>query len=306
MSVEQFIDWNPSPDSLALVEQGNTICAEYRRQGYDLTLRQLYYQFVARDIIPNTAKSYKRLGGIIDQARLAGLLDWSYIVDRTRNAYRTDGADTSPADAVRTTAEGYARQLWSNQPNHVEVWVEKEALAGVVERAASEVQVTYFSCRGYVSQSEMYSAGKRFLRRGQGGQKCYLIHLGDHDPSGIDMTRDIRDRLTQFAGPRHAPTVRRIALNMAQVEEYNPPPNFAKVSDSRFTAYQERFGDDSWELDALDPATLNQLIVDEVLSLRDEVLWEQATSRQESEREQLTAVSDQWADVTDWLSIGGA
>lgn len=298
---QQFIDWAPRGESAALVAQANEICADYQRQGYDLTLRQLYYQFVARDLIPNTQRSYKRLGSVVDNGRLAGLIDWSYIVDRTRNVYRTDGADTSPADATRATADGYARELWRDQPNHVEVWVEKEALAGVVQRAASATGVHYFSCRGYVSQSEMYSAGRRFRAHSRDGKHCYVIHLGDHDPSGIDMTRDIRERLEMFAGAG-APEVRRIALNMDQVEQYDPPPNFAKVTDARFEGYQATYGDESWELDALDPATLNDLITAEVMGLRDEDLWAEAVARQETERRQLQLVSDNWGEVLGYLA----
>jgi len=296
MTKQRFITWAPRGDALAVVAKAIEICAEYGNQGYDLTLRQLYYQFVARDLIPNNQKSYKRLGSIVDQARLAGLMDWSYIVDRTRNCYRTDGNDTSPAEAIETMAQGYGRRLWENQDWHVEVWVEKEALAGVVQRAAQQVQVHYFSCRGYVSQSEMYAAGMRFRRHGAEGKRNLLIHLGDHDPSGIDMTRDIIDRLTMFAG-RRAPEVRRIALNMDQVEEYGPPPNFAKVTDSRFEAYQREFGDDSWELDALEPTVLNDLIVNEVLTVRDEDLWAEALAQEEEERDQLVGVSQNWDEI---------
>jgi hypothetical protein len=295
---ETFITWNPRGESLALVEQANAICRTYQRDGYDLTLRQLYYQFVARDVIPNNFRSYKRLGGIVDQARLAGLLDWSYIVDRTRNAYGTDGHSLSPEDTIAGAALGYQLPHWTAQPSHVEVWVEKEALAGVVQRAAEEVGVVFFSCRGYVSQSEMYSAGKRFAAYGRQGKRNYVVHLGDHDPSGIDMTRDITDRLRTFAGP-HAPEVRRIALNMDQVDEYQPPPNFAKVTDSRFADYQSIYGDDSWELDALEPSILNDLITAEVYGLRDEDLWAEVEERQEEERAQLQRVSDRWDEVVE-------
>lgn len=299
---EQFIDWSPKPDSLELVQRCIGICEDYRRQGYDLTLRQLYYQLVARDVIVNTYRSYKNLGALVDNARLAGLLDWSYIVDRGRNAYRTDGLDESPEDAVNSAAEGYSRALWETQPNHVEVWIEKEALSGVAQRAANEVRCIYFANKGYLSQSEMYAAGKRFVAHGRAGKNCYVIHLGDHDPSGIDMTRDIQDRLQQFAGS-YAPEVRRIALNMDQVEQYSPPPNFAKVTDSRFMAYQERFGDDSWELDALDPDTLVTLITDEVRGLIDPEAWEAAEERESTERDQLRAVAGAWDDVIDHLGV---
>jgi hypothetical protein len=293
---QQFITWNPRGDSLEMVRQANAICAEYARDGYDLTLRQLYYQFVARGLIPNTQRSYKNLGGIVDKGRLAGLIDWRYIVDRTRNAYSTDGRDTSPEEAIRSTAGGYRRALWETQPWNVEVWVEKEALAGVVQRAANEVGVVYFSCRGYVSQSEMYSAGNRFRWQHQDGKKNLLIHLGDHDPSGIDMTRDITDRLRMFAGWGTV-DVRRIALNMDQVQRYDPPPNPAKMTDSRFESYLAEFGDESWELDALEPQVLHDLIVQEVLGVRDEGLWQEAERQQEDERERLTAISDNWDEI---------
>lgn len=293
---QSFIYWNPRGPAQQIVQQANEICANYQRQGYDLTLRQLYYQFVARDLIPNNQRSYKSLGNTVDKARLAGLLNWSYIVDRTRNAYRTDGADTSPEDAIYSTAEGYQRALWESQPWHVEVWVEKEALAGVVQRAAQEVGIIYFSCRGYVSQSEMYSAGNRFRSWSRQGKKCLLVHLGDHDPSGIDMTRDIEDRLMMFAGS-HSPEVRRIALNMDQVIQYDPPPNFAKVTDSRFASYQAAFGEDSWELDALEPQVLHDLIINEVLGVRDQGLWDDAEHQQEREREHLRAISSNWDEI---------
>jgi hypothetical protein len=301
MSRQQFIDWNPNQRSIGLVGIANAICADYARQGFDLTLRQLYYQFVARGHIPNTMKSYKSLGGIIDQARLGGLLDWNYIVDRTRNVYRTDGADDDPAQAIADAARDYALTLWEDQPNHVEVWVEKEALAGVVQQAASQVGVNYFACRGYVSQSEMHSAGNRFRRYGQRDKTNYIVHLGDHDPSGIDMTRDIEDRLLMFAGP-HCPIIKRVALNMDQIEQYRPPPNPAKSTDSRYGGYLAEYGDESWELDALDPATLSALITSTVLELRDETLWNAAYARQETDREQLQTISDRWHEISEYLS----
>jgi hypothetical protein len=301
--IETFEAWSPRGESAELVATVNTICADYASQGYELTLRQLYYQLVARDVIPNNFRSYKRVGSIVDKARMAGLLDWSYIVDRTRNVYRTDGIDTSPEDAIRTTAGGYARALWRDQPWHVEVWVEKEALAGVVERAASEVGVNYFSCRGYVSQSEMYASGRRFARLVRNGKRVRVLHLGDHDPSGIDMTRDIRDRLAMFSRGLYNIQVDRIALNMDQVEAYGPPPNFAKVTDARYADYEALYGQDSWELDALEPSVLNELITRHVREVRDEDLWEAAEQRQESEREQLTEISHRFDDVIEYLGV---
>jgi hypothetical protein len=299
---EQFIDWAPKGVTLDMVVKAEEICLEWGRQGYDLTLRQLYYQFVARDLIPNTFQSYKRLGGIVDQARLAGLLDWSYIVDRTRNVYGTDGMDTTPENAIESTAGGYQLPRWDDgQPCHVEVWVEKDALSGIVQGAAREVRIPYFACRGYVSQSEMYASGKRFGRWVRRGKDVHVFHLGDHDPSGIDMSRDIESRLTMFAGGRKI-HVHRIALNMDQVRQYDPPPNYAKVTDSRFEGYQALYGDDSWELDALDPTVLHDLIVKSVREHIDPDAWAVVDAKEAQDRALLEGVSRRWSQIVDYVT----
>lgn len=239
------------------IDRANDIIAEYTAEGYQLTLRQLYYQFVARGLVENTQRNYKNLGSWINDARLAGLIDWNAIEDRTRNLKQNNHWD-DPQHLLDWAADGYGFDLWKDQPERVEVWVEKEALAGVIERPANEWDVAWFCCRGYVSQSELWRAGMRLKRYTQNGQQPTVIHLGDHDPSGMDMTRDVFDRLELFVGS--PVTVERIALNMDQVEEHNPPPNPAKLTDSRAEKYVAQYGDDSWELDALDPRMLTELI----------------------------------------------
>lgn len=282
--------------TLAVIEQVNSIAAEYRAQGYDLTLRQLYYQFVSRDLIPNRMNEYKRLGDIVNNGRLAGLIDWDYITDRTRNLASVGHWD-DPADMVAAAAQSHRLDKWDNQPRRVEVWVEKEALAGVVARAARAEDVAYFSCRGYTSQSEMWAAGRRLRSYRRNGQIPCIVHLGDHDPSGIDMTRDIEDRLAMFA--EGYIEVKRIALNMDQIERYNPPPNPAKSSDSRFEGYVAMYGDESWELDALEPSMLDNLIRRTVRGLRDDGLWRDRLAQEAQERAYLQMVSDNWEDIRD-------
>jgi hypothetical protein len=301
----QYIERNFRGASLEIIRKANEICRDYRSQGYNLTLRQLYYQFVARDLIPNSQKSYKSLGSIINDARLAGELDWSYIEDRTRNMAGGGGGWDDPAQIIEASASQFRYPMWerSQQPYRPEVWVEKEALADVVAQACHTYRVPYFSCRGYVSQSEMWSAGQRMMRHFQAGLVPVVIHLGDHDPSGIDMTRDIEDRLGMFAG-RHV-EVRRIALNMDQVEEYEPPPNPAKISDSRAVDYISRFGDESWELDALEPRVLTSLIRDTLTERYVDVeAFEAVVAEEEEVRRQMTLVADRWDDISDrWPEV---
>ncbi|MDN3356037.1 hypothetical protein [Actinomadura sp. DC4] len=294
----EYVPRTFSNGSLAIIRQAEEICEDYARQGYDLTLRQLYYQFVARDLLANKQTEYKRLGSIINDARLAGLLDWNYIVDRTRNL-RGLSHWNSPDQIIRSSARGYLTDRWADQKHRVEVWIEKDALVGVISGVCNRHD--YFSCRGYTSQSELWSAAQRLRTYEDRGQKPIVIHLGDHDPSGIDMTRDIADRLALFDANVK---VIRIALNMDQVEEYTPPPNPAKLTDSRSTSYISRFGYSSWELDALDPATLDALISNEITGWRNERRWDRATAAMEKERSLLTAVSNRWNEVRAFVQDG--
>jgi hypothetical protein len=290
--------------TLEVIDVANDILEQYAADGYDLTLRQLYYQFVSRDLIPNTQREYNRLGSIVNDARLAGLIDWNHIVDRTRNL-RELASWKSPRDIVKSCAYQYRIDMWMNQPCRVEVWIEKDALVGVISRQCQDYGVPYFSCRGYTSQSEMWNAGMRLGRYADQQQDVIVLHFGDHDPSGIDMTRDIQDRLDLFTdqpfGGRRV-EVRRMALNRDQVDMYNPPPNPAKLTDSRAVDYIERHGSSSWELDALEPKTINQLIEDTVLELRDDEVWEEDEAQVERERATLTAIAGRWDEVADFLN----
>lgn len=256
-----------------IISKANAIIDEYERQGFDLTLRQLYYQFVSRDLIPNRDTEYKRLGSIINDARLAGLIDWNAITDRTRNL-RSLSHWRNPGDIIFSAARSYRIDKWAMQDYRVEVWIEKDALVGVIAGVCDDLDIPYFSCRGYTSQSEMWVAGQRLLKYIKDGQTPLVLHFGDHDPSGKDMTRDIIDRLTLFSNS--AIELQRIALNMDQVEQYNPPPNPAKITDSRASAYIAEYGDESWELDALEPTVIADLIRDAVGVVMDQDAWETA------------------------------
>lgn len=293
--------------SLDLIAICNQIIAEYTAKGYILSLRQLYYQCVSRDIIPNKQSEYKRLGGIINDGRLAGLIDWKMLEDRTRNVKSISHWD-SPEDIVAAVASQYAIDKWEDQEVRPEVWVEKDALVGVVKRICDELDVSYFSCRGYTSQSEMWGASQRFVNNARNKQVTHVIHLGDHDPSGIDMSRDIEDRIAMFMAHhgygRQWFDFTRIALNMDQVQQYNPPPNPAKSTDSRFQGYMDIHGDESWELDALEPQVLSDLIREKVDEIRDDRLYEYMVEREEREKQQLSQVSNKWSEVVDFIEGG--
>jgi len=295
-----YIEKNFNQRSLELIDTANGIIEEYEAEGYDLTLRQLYYQFVARDIIPNKDTEYKRLGSIISDARLAGLVDWTAITDRTRYVRTCSHWDT-PAEIIESAASSYAIDKWDGQQERCEVWIEKDALIGVIERTCQRLDVPCFSCRGYVSQSEMWVAAMRLKRWTKRGVGVTIFHLGDHDPSGIDMTRDIQDRVQLLAGTTDI-RIERIALNMDQIEEYGPPPNPAKVTDSRAGTYIAEHGNESWELDSLDPKVLDSTVEEAVGTVMNKALWKGRQETQEAGREMLTRASRAWADVVDFLN----
>lgn len=287
--------------SLELIWRINTVIADYEAQGYSLTLRQVYYQMVARDIIPNNERSYKNLGALINDARLAGLIDWNAIEDRTRNI-RGRTHWEKPGDVIKAAAYNYHLDYWQDQDNYVEVWVEKDALVGVVGRICDQLDLKYFSCRGYVSQSEMWVAAKRLEKRQREGKNIVLLHLGDHDPSGIDMSRDILERLNIFETDNVV--FKRLALNMEQIEEYNPPPNPTKLSDSRATKYLLDFGHECWELDALEPKVIDALIKDNVLNFRDEKKYNQIKKQEALGIEFLEEIAENFDRIElNWKEI---
>jgi hypothetical protein len=275
-----------------LIEQVNSIIEEYDAAGYSLTLRQVYYQLVARGVIPNNERSYKNIGELVSNGRLAGLIDWYAIEDRTRYIRSLPHWD-DPAEIIGSAADTYRRNLWETQPRYVEVWVEKDALIGIIEQAAQRHDVPCFSCRGYTSQSEMWGAAQRIIRESREGERpCTIIHLGDHDPSGIDMTRDIRERLALFGADSCEMAVNRIALNIDQINQYNPPPNPAKLTDTRAEKYIQEFGEVSWELDALEPGKLDELVSSTIEQYIDADLMEKAKQRQQEEKEILYSTED--------------
>lgn len=293
----QYKEINFRGKSLELIELVNKVINEYKAQGYELTLRQAYYQLVARGYIPNNERSYKNIGNLINDGRLAGLIDWHAITDRTRNL-RGNSHWNTPADVIASAKYSYLLNKWEGQPNYVEVWVEKDALVDIVGQACYPLDTPFFSCRGYTSQSEMWSAAQRFIRQNRNRDNCYIIHLGDHDPSGIDMTRDIQERLEMFGADVY---VKRVALTMGQIGTYNPPPNPAKVTDSRCSKYMEEFGDESWELDALEPSVITDLIKEQVTMYRDDEIYQAVCDREDAEKEELQMLVDSYDEAVAYL-----
>lgn len=309
---------NFQTEALNMLKVLDDIVTKYAAQGYDLTARQVYYHCVANKLFPdsrrwiklpgtdkwvrneigtfNATPNYTWITKLLSEGRLAGYIDWDTMVDRTRNAEEVvTWKDTS--SIIRACAKQFRLDLRSTQEYFIEVWVEKEALEGVVQPITKELGITSLSCKGFLSQSAMYKAYQRFLDHQH--QTCLLLYLGDHDPSGIDMPRDIEERLNFTFGVNV--DVERIALTMEQIETYNPPPDPAKKTDTRYRSYAKIYGDECWELDALEPDVLSTIIVNKVNELTNVRKIKQREKEQSQYREQLSAISDKLETDPNWM-----
>lgn len=287
MTKIRYVDRAFSAAARKVIAQANEIIDDFEGQGFTLTLRQLYYQFVGKALIPNTQQSYKRLGSIINDARLAGLIDWEAIEDRTRFVRQRSHWE-DPAGVIESAARGYGIDLWKNQKTRVEVWIEKDALVGVLEGTCRKWDVPLISCRGYSSQSELWRAAERHKEHDCG---MVVLHFGDHDPSGLDMTRDVQNRLEMFGAQT---MVMRLALSIDQVKKHKLPPNPAKVTDSRFEGYEAEHGASSWELDAMSPKAIVQIAEQAIAKIVDADEFAKQTWEQETGRDLLKKASKNW------------
>lgn len=265
-----------------MIDLINAIINEYA--GIPLSVRQVYYQCVARGAIPNGADHYARIQGLINNARLAGEISWEAIEDRGRWLSGHTTYD-SPLAAIKLLREKYKIDVWAEQPYRVEVHFEKAALEGVIGAICDDLRVNYFATKGYNSQSEQWKSGRRLASYIQKGQRPIVLHLADHDPAGIDMTRDTTDRLAMFAG--YPIQVIRIALTMNQIEAFNPPPFPAKETDTKAAAYVAQYGEDSWEMDALDPAAFKEIIEKAVSGFRDDAIFQRTLAKEAADNDEL-------------------
>ncbi len=260
MTTEIFRTGNLNKKNSNLLEKIKTILNEYSEQGIKVTLRQLYYQLVSRDIIPNKSNEYNKLSGLLTNARYYGMIDWDAIEDRIRIP-KIPNVFPDIDNLIYSACQSYQLDRWEGQENYVEIWSEKDALSSVIYPLISKYQITFVVNRGYASATSMYEASQRFIK--QEDKKNIILYLGDHDPSGLDMIRDIKERLTEFG---IEVLVIPIALSQEQIEAYKLPPNPAKITDPRAKWYIETYGNKSWEVDALRPDVLQELIEENILN----------------------------------------
>lgn len=304
----QYVENRFQKTTLLVIENANKIIDDWQAKGFKLTVRQIYYRFIALDIFPaswidddynakkglpkgtkNTLRNYKRLIDILVIGRLGGLIDWTLIEDRTRTLKGMNHWDTTK-DYLDSVRSAYRLDKWATQKVRFELWFEKDALSGIAQHIATQedIDVQFFSSRGYNSESAMWAAAQRLnWYREELGQETVILQFSDHDPSGIDIGRDIKARFELFQCPVK---VQRMALTMAQVKKFKLPPNPAKENDIRFEGYVKKFGKSSWEMDALEPDYMNDITRKAILEVRDNKDWALKSDIEATHRELMKGV----------------
>lgn len=254
---------------------------------YRPSLRQIFYRLVASLLIPNIESAYKRLSRVLVVARERGVINPLALADRIRESHGGDYGWEDPEDFIKDRIEQfseawqeYSRPLWSSQQSLPILWVEKDALYPAVVQVADRYRVRVYQGRGYSSFPQVYEAARQF-----DSDELSVLFLSDFDPSGEDMARDIKDRLSRYGAGEF--TVKKVALTREQVTAYHLPPMPAKKADPRFKAFAESHGNKAVELDALPPEELEKIIVREIESYIDAKTWNKEIERAEGEQKKV-------------------
>lgn len=249
---------------------------------HPMTVRQIYYQLVSRQVIKNNRGQYQAVSKALVHARQEETIPWEWIEDRLRRPRAVPMWDGLPAFAT-TACRAYRRNVWDSQTVYLEVWLEKDALSGIFEGILDHYGVTLNVGRGYDGWDSLHNAAGRF----GDGDGVVVLYFGDFDPSGEDMVRSLRDRLAWFGCE---PEIVKCALTEDDVERYELPPDFAKVTDSRTAKFIEKYGDVSVEIDALPIDVLRARLREEVERHIDMEALRVTLETEEEERAELSAL----------------
>lgn len=284
----------------------SNIVNDYMKKKIKLSNRQLYYRLVGKDLIPNFIEIYKRICKFLTDCRYGGYIDWDAIEDRGRVPERRSQWNTIQ-DLIDTAVDSYRLPRWKDQKYYIELYCEKEAMDSVLRPVADKYHIYFGYNKGYCSASTIYDIAKRVKKQIENRKIVKILYLGDHDPSGLDMIRDVETRIKEFLkiwcenyffetecenkdsewfetdelghdGWRWffetdyingKFELIHVALTTKQIKQYHPPPNPAKFSDPRATTYISKYGEVSWELDSLEPELLMQLTEEAILQFLD-------------------------------------
>jgi len=262
--------------TIELIETAKDILAE----GHPMTVRQVYYQLVSRQVIKNNRGKYQAVSNALVDARREGIIPWEWIEDRLRRPRHVSMWAGLP-DFAETCRRSYRRDVWNTQPNYLEVWLEKDALSGIFEDVLNPYGVTLNVGRGYDGWDSIHNAATRFTDR---AAAVTVLYFGDFDPSGEDMVRSLIKRLESLGCQ---PEIIKCALTYEDIRLYKLPPDFTKKTDTRSAAFVAEHGDIAVELDALPPDVLRDRLEEEVTRLMDLEALQKTKTLEKKERAEL-------------------
>jgi hypothetical protein len=280
---------------------------EVLKQEHPMTLRQLYYRLVSAGVLANAQAEYKRLGGVMTRLREAGGVPRTWIVDHVRSTLKPSSW-SGLADFADTVRQAYRLDFWAGLPHHVEVFVEKDAVAGTVQPVTAEYDIRLRVCRGYCSLS---FAGEIADLWAEVEKPIFAYYLGDYDPSGFDLERDLREKLTRYSGrgvwwcAGDGPASKvgngrsdvfwvRLAVTAEDFADFDLVRLPVKEKDRRAKRFLEEHGNDCAEVDALPPSELRRRVHEAIETHIDQERWARLQEVERLEQETLQAAVNGW------------
>jgi hypothetical protein len=251
---------------------------------HPMALRQLYYVLTVRGVVPKIHNGYRAVGRVVLQMRKSGRLPWEWVIDNTRWV-RKPASFTSVESALVALVAGYRRDLWADQPIYVEVWVESNALAGVLETITAEFDVPLFAGHGYASVTYLHEAGVELRSI---GKPAHIIYIGDWDPSGQCIEHVIERDLREYSLGADI-TFNRLAVTEEQISAWQLPGRPPKASDARTKEWK---GKEVVEAEAIPPNVLQTMLRDAIELLIDSVILAETRLQEDEDRIRLRRLVD--------------
>ncbi len=279
-----------SAASLALVEAARTILEEIQ----PASVRAVCYRLFTVGLIARMSKAEtNRVGTQLTWAREQGHIPWPWIVDETRAA-ECVSVWKDPAAYIETVRRSYRRDRWSDQPDRIEIWSEKGTIRGTIAPILQEYGVTFRVMHGYGSATALHQVAGESL---DDARQLEVLYLGDWDPSGLHMSElDLPRRLEEYGGNVH---LHRLALTEA--DTHAGLPSFlasTKKGDPRYRWYEDRYGPECWELDALSPVVLRTRVEQAIRCRLDHAAWLRADVVERAEQDSLTSILSTWPGIS--------
>jgi hypothetical protein len=261
------------------------VASQIAMEQHPITLRGLFYQLVSAGWLPSTDKKhYDRTKLVMKTLRESKIVPFSWLVDNLR-ATDKPSSWSGLEDFAETVRDAYRKDFWGRMPSYVHIICEKDAIAGVLQPITRQYDVRLSPIRGYASISfaaEIADIWNRITK------PIFAFYLGDFDPSGFDLERDIREKLTRYC--KHPFIWTRLAVNREDFATFDLIPLEAKKKDRRYAKFVAEHGAECAEMDAIPADELRQRVERSILHHVDQTKWERLQRTEQLEKETLASI----------------